>query len=299
MNIFYNGKDITDFVSVRSCVVRDSSGERCDSIDIVFDNQDVWYQWNPEKNDQICIMEDQYSSGVMFVSAIVPEENTYRVISTSLPTGKKKINKSFVDKSIEEIMKICATEDGMDYELYGDNAFIPYCEKYKKGNGAFLNWLFKNEGIFLKCINNKYIGVTNEYAINQKVCRTIEIMSGMDGVKYSRVEDKIKSVTVYSPYARSTARDKSVLDGDDIIVSLPVKNNVQAGRWARGILLDHNLKSEKLVLDTTFNGLTAITRVDVVGNTDAFGEWLVKTVEHDLIQKSSKTELVRCIRTIE
>lgn len=299
MNLFYNGKDITEFVVVRSAIVRDMSMGRCDSIDLVFENQDAWFLWNPEKNDQICILEDQYSSGVMFVNSVVPEGNRYRIIATSLPAGTKKINKSFIDKRIKEIMNICAAEDGMLYELYGDDAFIPYCEKYNVGNGAFLYELFEKEGIFLKCINNKYIGLTNNYIINQKVSQTLELMTNQEGVRYRRIEKKYKSVTVYSPYARSTAMDVSVSDGEDITISMPVLNVVQAGRWARGILLNHNMKSEKLVLDTTFNSMTALARVDVIGNTDAVGEWIVKNVEHDLMNKSSRTELVRCIRTIK
>ena len=300
MEFYYNGKDISEFVSIKSCIVRDLSGARCDSIHIEFENQDVWYQWCPEKNDEICVIEDGYSSGVMFVNSIVPEGDTYKIIATSLPAGIKKTNKSFTGRNIKEIMNICANEDGMEYELYGESNVIPYTEKYQKGNGAFLYQLLKHESTFFKTINGKYIGITNEFAMNQAISLTLDLASNMEGMKYVRSETKYRSVTVYSPYARSTVRDRAVEDGEDFIIALPVMDVVQAGRWARGLLLDHNLQSEKLILDTTFNPcFTALSRVDAIGNTDATGEWIVQSVEHDIIQSRSHAEFMRCIRTIE
>lgn len=300
MEFYYNGKDISEFVSIKSCIVRDLSGDRCDSIHIELENQDAWYQWCPEKNDEICVVEDEYSSGVMFVNSVVPEGDTYKIIATSLPVGLKKTNKSFTGRNTKEIMNICANEDGMTYELYGDSHVIPYIEKYQNGNGAFLYQLLKRESAFFKTINGKYIGITNEFAMNQDISLTLDLTSNMEGMKYVRSETKYRSVTVYSPYARSTVRDRAVEDGEDFVVALPVMDVVQAGRWARGILLDHNLQSEKLILDTTFNpSFTALSRVDTIGNTDATGEWIVQSVEHDIIQSRSHAEFMRCIRTIE
>lgn len=136
--------------------------------------------------------------------------------------------------------------------------------------------------------------------MNQDISLTLDLASNMEGMRYVRSETKYRSVTVYSPYARSTVRDRAVEDGEDFIIALPVMDVVQAGRWARGLLLDHNLQSEKLILDTTFNPcFTALSRVDAIGNTDATGEWIVQSVEHDLMQSRSHAEFMRCIRTIE
>ena len=52
MTIYYQGKDITRYVQVRKCIARDTCGERCDSIEIEFENAAGWYRWQPEEDDK-------------------------------------------------------------------------------------------------------------------------------------------------------------------------------------------------------------------------------------------------------
>ena len=55
MEIYYQGADITGMVQVRKCIARDTSGGRCDSLEIEFDNAAGWYNWGPEEDDQISL----------------------------------------------------------------------------------------------------------------------------------------------------------------------------------------------------------------------------------------------------
>ena len=39
-------------------------------------------------------------------------------------------------------------------------------------------------------------------------------------------------------------------------------------------------------------------RIDIEGDTDATGEWIIDEVEHDFIQRTSIATMRRCIRSI-
>ena len=70
----------------------------------------------------------------------------------------------------------------------------------------------------------------------------------------------------------------------------------QAMRFARGLLMMHNREAERLNISTTFDaGMTSMIRVDVEGNTDANGQWLVDEVEHDLHNGQSTAKLLRVL----
>ena len=103
-----------------------------------------------------------------------------------------------------------------------------------------------------------------------------------------------------SPFAKASAYDSSV-DGDNqpVVTTLPALDGAQAGRWARGLLLNHNRQAEELNMSMEFNaGLTAFARIDIESDTDANGEWVVDETEHDLILLKSTARLFRCITTI-
>ena len=75
---------------------------------------------------------------------------------------------------------------------------------------------------------------------------------------------------------------------------VPARNDIQAARWARGILTHRNRKWETLTLETEFDaGFTAMARIDVTGGTDADGRWLIDEAEHDFIAETSRAVLMR------
>ena len=305
MKIIYQGKDISQFVRVRSCVVRDSSGERCDSLKIQFENAGAWYRWGPEEDDQIRITHNDYDSGILYLNTIVPEDVRYNIQATSLPCkARQKENRSFAGKTVEEILRVCAMSSGMGFSLYGvdGGAVIPYILQENESAAKFLNRMLTLEGAVLKCINGKYAAIGIDYMQRQKAAQKLEITAKMKSSDYQRSGETIKALTIRTPYASATATDTAVPNGHTRIIrnDLPARNNLQAGRWARGTLLDFNRKCESVRIGSRFNsGFTAMTRVDITGGTDADGEWLIKEAEHDFINLSSTVVMHRCVTTIQ
>lgn len=304
VEVYYQGKGITDYVQVRSCVARDTSGGRCDSLEIEFENSAAWYGWQPEEDDQIVIAQGAYDTGIMYLNTVLPEEGRYRILATALPClARKRQYRSFTGKTIEEIMRACGMETGMDFAIYGIDglAAIPYIQQENESAPAFLNRFLTWEGARLKCVNGKYTAIGIQFAQERAAHQTIEITPQQSGTQYKRCGVKDRSVTVKTPYASATATDTEVPGGyAQITLDLPARNAIQAGRWARGALLDRNRQCECLTIESEFNpGFAALTRIDITGGTDATGAWLVEEAEHDLINLSSRAKLFRVIDTIQ
>lgn len=303
MELYYNDKDITSMVMLRSCKGKDTVGSRCDSLEIVFENAAGWYKWGPTEDDRILIAHNGYDTGQMYVNTVLPENGRYCLLATALPCkARQKQNRSFAGRTVEEIMQSCAMASGMNYALYGidGRTVIPYIEQENESAAAFLYRLLTLEGAALKCVNGKYVAIGLAYAQEQAAHQTVTIKADQEGAQYIRSGSKLETLSVRTPYASGSATDegarKSIQgsrNGD------PALNDIQAARWARNLLLDHNRRCETLTLESEFNaGLTAMTRIDSESDTDAAGKWLIEEAEHDFYNKTSRVKMHRCVFTI-
>ena len=304
MELYYEGKDITGSVLVRNCRVRDTCGDRCDSLEIEFENAPDWFGWGPAEDDEILIAHNGYDTGTMYVNTVIPEDVRYRVIATSLPCkARQKASRSFVSKTIEEIIKTCAMESGMEYQIFGidGNAVIPYIQRENESAAKFLHRLLRLEGATLKCVNGKYTAIGISYAQGRDPHQTIQVTNEARNAQYRRNGTAAKSLTVKTPYAEARAEDTAASGSyiQTVTGEYPAMTGVQAGRWARGLLLDYNRQCETVTLRNEYNaGLTAMTRIDFIGDTDATGKWLIEEAEHDFINLTSMARLHRCVTTI-
>lgn len=304
MRLYYQDRDITDRVDIRECVVRDACGGRCDSLDIYFDNLAAWYGWGPEDDDRIRVTRDGYDSGTMYVNTVVPEGRKYRIYAGSLPCGaRRRESRSFVKRTVAEILQSCAMRSGMSPALYGveGGVTIPYIEQRDETAAAFLHRLMRLEGAALKCVNGKYAGIGLLYAQGLPASRKLTVRSSQAWPGYRRAGERLRSVTVRTPYAEATATDSAAASGRISLVTgeYPAMDGAQAGRWARGLLMSKNRECETFTIPTEFDpGFTAMARVDIEGDTAASGEWLVEEVEHDIKNGTSTARMHRCITTV-
>ena len=305
MEVYYHGTDITDSVQIKSCIARDNGNGRCDSLTIEFNNASSWHSWGAKEDDQIVITHNGYNSGIMYVNHIIPENDVYIIVASSLPCkAREKGYRSFYKKSIEEIMRQCAMESNMDFRIWGidGKTIIPYIERNNEGCAAFLDKLLLLEGAALKCVNGKYSAIGLVYAQERAAIQTLQLTATQEGIQYTKKGTAYKGVKIITPYALGSAVDDNVAENHTwytICGDLPAKTNIQAARWARGKLLDLNRQSEELTVQTDFNGgLTSLIRIDVESNTDAAGQWLVQNVEHDFLNSQTTATMRRCIWSI-
>lgn len=304
MILYYEGVDITDDVDVKKCIYTDVSGGRRDMLEIEFEYSEKWFGWQPQRDDTIRVKLDGLDTGFLYVNTVLPEQGRYRIIATGAKSmARRAATASFEEKTLGTIMGTCAGECGMEYGLYGINAGIiyPYILRENETATAFLDRMLILEGGRLKCLNGKLRGIGIEYAQSLTATQRIEIDSTQLQARYQRREDmKYAGVTVVSPFAKASAYDSSAGGNNHpVITTLPALDNAQAGRWARGILMNHNRQAEELNMSMEFNaGLTAFARFDIESETDADGEWVVDEVEHDLVLLKSTARFFRCITTV-
>lgn len=304
MQLIYEGVDISHRVDIHKCIHRDVSRGRSDSMEIEFEHAADWYAWKPETGDRIEVLQNGYSTGILFLNTILPENGKYRMIATSLPPAAQvKAWQSFENMRLGDIMRACAAQCGMEWALYGLDAGIrySYLERRNEGCAAFLDRLLGMEGAVLKCVNGRLAGISIIYAQDIAAMQELSISPAQDAARYThRKAMKYGALHIRTPYADAFAQD-SAATGDEhpILTSIPAADNLQAGRWSRGMLLMHNRQAEGLELTTELNiGMTALARINITGGTDADGEWMVDEAEHDFIRERTQARLIRCIRTI-
>ena len=304
MEIWYQDTDITGSVIPSACVHRDVSHGRADTLEITFRRSAAWHRWEPMVDDRIRVIESKYDTGILYVNTIVPEDDRYRMLATSLPSkAARKAWDSYKNLSLKEIIHRCAMECDMGDGLYGVSEDIryPFLMRQNEGCAAFLERLAKCEGIALKAWGGCFRGIGIEYAQELDPVRSWGIDAEQDGVRYQHQPGKkYTALTVRSPWAEATARDDGAEVGFQIIEStLPAMDAAQAGRWARGLLLSHNREADKLTIETKFDpGATAMARANITGNTGANGEWIIDEAEHDLYNCRTTVKLLRVIRSI-
>lgn len=301
MNLYYKGADITGSVNITRCVHRDVSHGRADSLEIEMDHAAAWYRWGVKTDDTIRILHNGYDTGILYLNAVHPEGDRFKIIATSLPSAaRRRAWGSFENKTLSTIVRHLAAECGLEAKLYGVSASFAYRFLLRRNEGcaAFLDRLGIWEGAAVKAFNGAFRAISVEYAQGLAASRTLRITTEQEGVTYTRRNNtKFSGVTIATPYTQATAWDADA-EGDNhpILTHLPAYDVAQANRWARGLLLMHNRKAERLTVECAFDAaFTSMIRVDVDGNTDANGEWLIDEAEHDLINGRTTAKMLRVL----
>lgn len=301
MTVYYEGVDITTRVIVRSCDVRDTAGGRADSVEIVFEDAGRWQKWQPQEDDRIAVTHQSYSSGTMYVNTVTPEDGRYRILATSLPCAARRREwRSYNNKTLGEIMEDCALRTGMQYAMYGiDRGLrIRYIEQEYESAAAFLCRLLRMEGAAFKCVQGKYTAIGIEWAQRRDAGTSLRITADQWGTQYRRSGETLRRLSVQLTSGQVSATDMNVKETHPSMVKsgLPVSDAPQAGRWARGLLLNHNRECERLCMDMKYSpAMTAMARVNVTGGTDADGAWLVEEAHHELIEETTFIDMRKCV----
>ena len=303
MNLIYEGRDITQSVQILQCVHRDASVGRSDSLDIILNHAADWYRWKPKAGDTIEINHKGYTTGTLYVNTVRPEGKEYRILATSLPPNAwQNAWRSYRQMTFDEIVTQCATECGMVGEVYGARFSTPYGHLQRKNTGAaaFLQRLCFLEGAALKAYNGKMQAIFIPYAQDQRTVRSLRLTGEETGLVYTHTpEAKRGFVRVVTPDFEVTVTDSGASGCKGKVISAPAMDTITASRWARGVLLMCNRMAETLEVSIGFDpAMTAMARVEVIGNSAFAGGWLVDEAEHDLYNERTRVKLVRCVTTV-
>lgn len=299
MKIIIGGVDVTASVTVKSAEMTEYSGGRTDALEIEFENGEAWHGWQIAPDTTIRITHKGYDTGIMYVRYTLPENDTYRIIATAIKCGaNRKGNKCYQSLTLNQLYAICADECGMQYRLWGMDGNTAYRTLLRRNESpiAFLTEITKREGGTLKVTGGTLVGIGYQEAEKLSASAAIEISDRQYGVSYvKRDADKWKRLYVVSPEATVFSEDMGADGGaEEKTVTLPASDAGMAGRWARGLLAQHNRECESITVMSEFNaGFTAMARVDLKGGTDAKGKWIISECSHDFVNDKSTATLQR------
>lgn len=304
MRIIWNGTDITAYCNVTGCVHRDAAGGRNDSLEMEMDRADVWYRWAPDEGDEIEVTQDGYTTGIMYLTAVIPCGDKYRILAGSVkPAGDRKTWAGYENNSFRALAERCAAECGMKAKIFGmdEDLLIPYCMRRGEGCAAFLTRIGRAEGFKIKAFSGVFRAIYLPWAEGLAPVSRITITADQKGVNYRRRGSaKYTALTVQTPWTRATARDIAAAGNRPAVVTdLPAADAATAGRWARNLLRDHNRQAEELTVDQRLDTrLAALSRVSVDGGTDMDGEWIIEEAEHDLHNRNTSVRMFRIMDTV-
>ena len=303
VTLIYEGKDITGSVMVAECVHRDASRGESDCLNITLERAKTWMGWNPKVNDSIRVKRNGYDSGVMYLNTIIPESGTFRMLATAIKSVNRPVKcASYTDMTLMQIMRLNAAECGMGARIYGAFGAGRYSYMIRDGEtaAAFIDRLLTMEGAVFKAQGGDFIAIGIEYAQGVDAGNAVTLDMSKPGTRYvDRRSAKWAGVKIVSPLCSGSARDSAATGETRVFSNLPVRNYAEAKRWAKGLLIANNRQAEVLTIESTFNpGYTAMARVDVKGNDQLAGKWIVDSAEHDFIHDITRVDLLRCISTI-
>lgn len=304
VRLIYEGTDITEDVDIIECVCRDVSNGESDWVNLKVDHARNWIRRKPQKNDKIQVLRSGFDSKTLFLNAILMEDGAFRIIATGAKCKPFPARwQSYENKTLSSIMNQCAGELGMGAKMYGINGSISYDYLLRKNKIApkFLEELCALEGAALKTLDGNYVAIGIEYAQNIPAKHEIELSADQaDAAWIDRRDNAWACVQIKTPFGSAIARDKNATGMTQVITDVTVDNDAQAYRWAKGILMAHNRSCELLKIESEFNpGYIAMGRIDVTGETNANGEWIIREAEHDMVDSKSRIIACRCITGIQ
>lgn len=245
--VIYNGVDITDNITVSSCIMTDSNGGKQDYAKISFANGGkVWQEWKPQYNDEVRIIHGYSNSGIMYINGIESNENAYTLILLPTPTTSKK-KKSCIWRKVKlsEIISDVANSLGFKIKFYGFKDYT-YSTKTQinKTDLAFMCEACAYEGFNVK-IFDKTIIIYDEKTLN------LADASGTitpDECSFYSFDDEntplsavaVKYFDVEKKQVISYTANASGIDGGSITLTIKVDNQAQAERIAKNYLHKNN-----------------------------------------------------------
>lgn len=179
MQILIDGKDISDFVTVSSCIHEDGVSGRSDALSISFnddtDSETNWRGWNLDKGTEMEVRTDQFRSGIMYVSRITAADGRFDVRAQAVRNqAKDESTQSYEDVSFYELLQEGSRELALTLETYNLTDYTYESVVRLKQNWlGFLHGRCLLEGAGIKIYDKKLIVFDEKSFENMSPVKTI------------------------------------------------------------------------------------------------------------------------------
>ncbi len=245
MNLYYNGVDIYNDVSVNYCVHEMHAERQADTLVLRFnDVKGVWSKWNPADGDELRFVEGASDTGKMFIHSMRPENGLFTVRAMSMPkSGGTKKSKSWEGVRFLQIANEVAGNHGLTFQNYGcPNQVYPYLKQENESDFSLFSRLCMLEGCQMLIYDGKLLAYSEAYIEGQSPAGTLDVD---ENGNFTYHDDRsgcygsceISSGSFFGKFTDPNARSAAVLRPDHPV---QVTSNAEAARFARGMLRNAN-----------------------------------------------------------
>lgn len=296
MQLFYEGVDIYNAVSVNKCIYDSYGEQRSDTLRIVFnDGNDKWDGWNPQKGDRISAVLGDCDTGDMYVINVEPSNGEMFLCASSVP-GKHsdKSNKSWQNIHFMQICEEIAERQGLSCEFYGvEDQIYEYVNQQNRKDFVFLEERCVLEGCAFLVYNNKLI-VYSESGLESGTTDNRLLIPNNVHFDYKDESPNVyskcilKNGTWTGTFEVGNTTDKTLTK----VMNIRISGQAEADRYAKNLLRFENKKmtSGSCMSSVFLGGYAAGTLVEL--QTSGVSSWdgpvIMSHVRHDLVKAQSK-----------
>ena len=295
LKVFYNGTDITEDISINSCIHDMFACSTADTLVLKFnDINKVWDGWKPENEDIISVACGIAKSGAMFIDSVVPENGLMTLRASSIPpTAKTVSNKSWENVRLLQLAKEIAGRHGLGFESYGvEDRLYSYVRQDNKPDFEFLQQRCELESLAFLVYDKKLVLYSEEYLEKQEPVKTITIDTDKDFTYTDNAQKGYGKITVKNgDLIGSYTSSNKLSKVKEIIISTYMSGQDEANRFAKGILRQENKNLATGVFkDAIMREFSAgsIMGIETTGAKSWNGNAFISHIRQDYVKSTSK-----------
>ena len=295
LKVLYNGVNITDDISINSCIHDMFACSQADTLILKFnDINKVWDNWKAKNEDIISIVCGVAKSGAMYIESVIPENGLMTLRASSIPpTAKTVNNKSWENVKLLQLAKEIADRHGLGFESYGvEDRLYSYVRQDNMPDFEFLQQRCELESLAFLVYDKKLILYSEEYLEKQEPVKTITVDTDKDFTYTDNAQKGYGKITVKNgdligAYTSSNGLSRV----KEIIISTYMSGQDEANRFAQGILRQENKNLATGVFkDAIMREFSAgsIMGIKTPGANSWNGNAFISHIRQDYVKSTSK-----------
>ena len=301
MKLIYQGVDIYPEISVHRCFHDMYAEKQSDELLLKLnDTRQLWDIWDPKKGDTIAIEDGAAKTGKMFVESVVPESGLITLRAYSMPQSvKDKRCKSWEKVKFLQLAEEIAGRHGLTLETYGiTNQTYNYVEQNNLPDFAFFQNRCTLEGAAFLVYDGKLVVYDEAYMEGQAPADTITLTPASDFEYRDEGDEAYGSAEVVN--GGLTGSFSAPAGGDKLlrkVIQVPMSNQAEANRFAKGILRDANKNATVGTIWTSSilreYAAGSVVTLETEGVKSWDGPAFISRIRHDYVKTRSKLYLRR------